>query len=94
MQITLYNTCPAEYEKKFIQILKRIIKPALKQGRSVKVDEISEENWHNPCCRQINDKRFCTYRDRYKRECSGCIKKVNFLIQRKSDLTMKIQIGD
>lgn len=47
MQITLYNTCPDLYEKKFSQILKQVIRPALKEGKSVRVDEISEERRHS-----------------------------------------------
>ena len=59
MTITLYNTCPAEYDKKFSQILKKIIRPAIVAGRSINVDEIPEEVWHKSdhapaYCAEIN----------------------------------------
>lgn len=57
MNITLYNTCPPEYDKKFSQILKKIIGPAIRAGRSVKVDEISESKKHEIRCDMLNSKK-------------------------------------
>ncbi len=95
MQITLYNTCPIEYEKKFIKILKKVIRPALKQGKAVRVDEIKERICHNfkGTCHKINDNRSYPVKRRHKKGCSGCIKKINTFIEHESDTTMKIKIS-
>ena len=92
MEITFYNTCPVEYEKKFIQILKQVIRPAQKEGKAVLVWETKEEKRHSQYCHEINDKRARQDTKRKRRECSGCIKNINTLIVRESDLTMKIRI--
>ena len=46
MEITLYNTDPLKYKRKFSKILKKIIGPAIRAGKSVKVDEIKEAKEH------------------------------------------------
>lgn len=87
MQITLYNTCPTEYEKKFIQILKKIIGPALKQGRSVRVVEVEEDKKHIIRCNMLNSK----VRNSYMKKCGNCPPRTcnqGYY----SDTTMKISI--
>ena len=71
MQITLYNTCPVEYEKKFSKILKQVIRPALKEGRSVRVDEIKQIVEHSKICHRVNDKR-TNWKIRIKKDCRTC----------------------
>lgn len=108
MQITLYNTCPIEYEKKFIKILKQVIRPALKQGRSVRVDEIQEEKRHSATISTYSKgEKIKTTVARYcheindKRIYDGTIRKrkecstchkKGMVFERESDLTMKIKI--
>lgn len=108
MQITLYNTCPIEYDKKFSQILKQVIRPALKQGRSVMVDEIQEEKRHSKTISSYSggkkaegvSARYC-HEINDKRIYDGTIRKrkecstchkKGMIFERESTLTMKIQI--
>ena len=106
MEITLYNTCPAEYDKKFSQILKKIIRPAIRAGRSVRVDEIPEEITQKVDCMDCNYKSE-SYYFRKPSRCKSCPiglgeKKTEYAnskasihylgTRRHSDLTMKITI--
>ena len=94
MQITLYNTCPAEYDKKFSQILKKVIRPAIRAGKSVKVDEIPGTVSHAQLrsCVHINRKRRGLRMPSKIKKCDSCYIHREQCDRIYSDLTMKISI--
>lgn len=103
MEITLYNTCPAEYDKKFSQILKKVIRPAIRAGKSVRVDEIPEATDHHRRCNHLNHKGlYCPQVNKMKPGCRSCklFKQGNYArsnsidARTHSDTTMKITIKD
>jgi hypothetical protein len=93
MQITLYNTCPIEYEKKLKEIHREIINPAIKAGKIVDIKEtpgtVSHTNLRS--CKNINNKSL--YYRRLRSKCKSC--SIHELHDNRifSDTTMKIKIS-
>ena len=97
MQITLYNTCPIEYEKKLKQIERLVPLPARRGGKTIQQEEILESLTHKNHCSKINDTRAYSYGVRNKAACKACPfwddGKSPVSGRWDSDTTMKIKIS-